>query len=342
MKIEIPKSPENNSSKFNTTFGSYGIVVSEPRTPLENETCEQVMSYPEVAKLFFSLNEFTQEITKYNELRSKLDHSLFLFEKSSGLSNKNEIITHSIDVYSSSWYDCGLSLYDIYTINRFLDYDNFIKSSQIYQMVFDQMVTLDKINFNACVSGGQTLELEQSSNRHTTLQLELCSNRHSPDMFELLIDNLNEIIQSVYSNHLYIDDLKADNIVYNPKTNRFMLIDLTCLVNLNQVKELKTTWNKNIFSINDPFALYILNPSKFKPHLYNEIDLVPKLNFYWELITWPNLEKFKSKFNYEEDLDWLLKFSNQFSLGLLLVKLGATQGYEYIRLCAQQIEKKLN
>lgn len=310
MKIEIPEllaKPPSKKSCFNTLYGSYGIVVSNPRTPLENETCAEIQSLNQVAKLFFTSNEFEREISKYNELRSKLDHLIFLFEKSSGLSNKNEIITNACSTYNSEWYDCGLSAYDIYAINRYLDYENFIDCGQIYQMVFDKMVGLESIEFNA-------------------------------QMFEQLIHDLNEIIESAHSADLYIDDLKADNIVYNPVTSRFMLIDLTCLVSTKQVLNSDTTWNKNNFAINDPFVLYTLNPNKFRPHLYRESEQTDILDFYWSLINWPNLYKFKRYFETNgSDLVWLLKFSNQFSLGLLLAKLGCEQGVRIIESCAQQI-----
>jgi len=308
MKLEIPQPPTySNYTQFNTSYGSYGIVVSNPRTPLESETCDQILELDEVAKLFFSESEYNQEIIKYKELRPLLDHSMFLFEKSSGLSNKNEIDTYSNQVYNSKWYDCGLSMYEIYSINQYLDYKKFIGSSQIYQIVFDKMIVLDKIEFNQ-------------------------------KKFDLLICNLIEIIHSLNSINLYIDDLKIDNIVYNPKTNRFMLIDLTSIVSAQEVLEFKTTWTKNTFSINDPFVLYTLNSSKFKSNSYQESNNFElQLDFYWDLINLSNLNKFKNKF--ESNIDWLLKFSNNFSLGLLLVKLGCNKGFNYIRSCEKIISE---
>jgi len=306
MKLELPK-PQiyQNTNHFNTSYGSYGIVVSNPRTPLESENYDQVLTLNEVAKLFFTESEYKQEILKYDQLRPLLDHSLFLFEKSSGLSNKNEIEIYSNKVYDSKWYDCGLSMYDIYSINRYLDYKNFIASSQIYQIVFDKMVLLTDMEFNE-------------------------------DKFDLLICNLTEILELLHSINLYIDDLKVDNIVYNPKTNRFMLIDLTSIVSSQEVIEFKSTWTKNIFSINDPFILYTLNPSKFKYNYYVESNTV-ELNFYWDLINFSSLNKFKNKFG--SNIDWLLKFSNNFSLGLLLVKLGCNKGFNYIKLCANIVSE---
>jgi len=303
MILEIPQPPTySNYGQYNTSYGSYGIVVSNPRTPLNSETYEQVATLNQVAKLFFSESEYEQEITKYNQLRPLLDHSMFLFEKSSGLSNKNEIDIYSTQVYNYKWYDCGLSMYEIYAINQYLNYKKFIASSQIYQIVFDKMIVLDEIEFDQ-------------------------------DKFDLLICNLTEIIQSLNSINLYIDDLKTDNIVYNPKTNRFMLIDLASVVSAQEVLEFKTTWTKNIFSINDPFVLYTLNSSKFKSSCYQESNNFElQLNFYWDLINLSNLNKFKNKF--ESNIDWLLKFSNNFSLGLLLIKLGCDKGFNYINSCA--------
>jgi serine/threonine protein kinase len=308
MKLELPQHIVNsNYNKINTSYGSSGIVVSNPRTPLNSETCDQVLQLDEVAKLFFNENEYNYEISKYVQLSQLLDHSMFLFNKSSGLTNKNEIDIYSSQVYNSKWYDCGLCMYDIYSINQYLDYKNFITSSKIYQIVFDKMIVLDKIDFDQ-------------------------------DRFDLLICNLTEIIQSLHSINLYIDDLKPDNIVYNPKTNRFMLIDLVSIVSVQEVLEFKSTWTKNIFSINDPFVLYTLNSSKFKSRCYQESNNFElQLDFYWDLINLSNLNKFKNKFG--SNIDWLLKFSNKFSLGLLLVKLGCDKGFNYIRSCADIVSK---
>jgi VanZ family protein len=105
------------------------------------------------------------------------------------------------------------------------------------------------------------------------------------------------------------------------------------VVSAQEVLEFKTTWTKNIFSINDPFVLYTLNSSKFKSSCYQESNNFElQLDFYWNLINLSNLNKFKNKF--ESNIDWLLKFSNNFSLGLLLVKLGCVKGYNYINSCA--------
>lgn len=300
MKINImPINNLKNPMSSNVYFGSSGIVVHNPRIPLECETYEQIKSVNEVSKLFFNPKTYLEEVEKYNRLKPILDHSMFLFEKSYGLSNIDEIITLSQTIYTPSWYDCGLSLYDIYGINRFLDYKIFIKSSQIFQLVFDKMITLDKLDF--------------TSNYNLKNQC---------------IQDLTNIINYSHDLNLFIDDFKPDNIVYNPTTNKFMAIDLLSIVTVQDVLDGKTTWSHNNFTINDPFVLFSLN-NNFRIYQYQEIDN-QDLYYYWDLLTYDNLNKFKAK--YKSDIKFMLRYSNIFSLGLTLNKLGCG-GFEQIDWC---------
>ena len=229
---------------------------------------------------------------------------MFLFEKSYGLSNINNLIENSQTIYTREWYKCGLNMYEIYSINRYLDYNIFIESSKIYQIVFDCMITLDDLDFN------------------TSNLKEICK------------ENLISIIKFLHDNNLYVDDFKKENIVYNDQTNKFMLIDLTSIVTLQEVIEKKSTWTHNIYSINDPFVIFTLNQN-FKIHLYTETDN-NDLNYYWDLLTYENINLFKSK--YSSDINFMLKYSNTFSLGLTLNKLGCG-GFEQIDWCIDIIEQ---
>ena len=304
ITINMPTSSNKIKKKLNVSYGSFGIVVSNPRIPLESETYDKINTSYEVSKLFFDEKSFIDEIEKYSKLKSILDHSMFLFEKSYGLSNINNLIENSQTIYTREWYKCGLNMYEIYSINRYLDYNIFIESSKIYQIVFDCMITLDDLDFN------------------TSNLKEICK------------ENLISIIKFLHDNNLYVDDFKKENIVYNDQTNKFMLIDLTSIVTLQEVIEKKSTWTHNIYSINDHFVIFKLNQN-FKIHLYTETDN-NDLNYYWDLLTYENINLFKSK--YSSDINFMLKYSNTFSLGLTLNKLGCG-GFEQIDWCIDIIEQ---
>jgi hypothetical protein len=224
--------------------GSFGIVVSNPRIPLMDETFESIKDLNQVSKILYDTSydntkfipgekeDFDREFITIKELQTTYPKVFtpdnFILPLKGGMINIREFFLHSV-TYNNSWLDNNSSaikmIIDILKINR----------NPTYQIIYDK---------------GENLSV-------------LINNHSNMDFLNLMLRPIIAIVNANNYN-LFFEDIKFNNMIYHD--NKIKIIDYSDFLNLNhsttidkfeQVKKNKFL-DASFYLVNNPLITTLL------------------------------------------------------------------------------------
>ena len=229
-------------------YGSYGIVLSNPRIPLDNEDYDSIKNLDQVSKILYSEKDgnytpSTKEYINYEyfdimELHLNYTYifnsNYFMIPINAGVINKVKFI-NNINKYNYSWLSNSKICYNILC--------ELIKSKDnIYQIIYERG---EKIKLNLQV------------------------------FFEK-IKNIYKILKLSNYSGFFFDDFKYDNLILH--NNKIKMIDYSELINTNKtiqeinVQLIKAKLN-NIF-----YFPYPIIPNILLYELIGNLEIISDVN----------------------------------------------------------------
>lgn len=207
-------------------YGSYGIVLSTPRIPLDNEDYDNIKNLDQVSKILYSekhgnYTPSTKENINYEyfdimELHLNYTYifnsNYFMIPINAGVINKFNFI-NNINKYNYSWMSNSKICYNIL-------HDLVESKDNVYQIIYERG---EKIKLNLV-------------------------------FFFEKINNIYEILKLSNYNGFFFDDFKYENLIFH--NNKIKMIDYSVPINTN----------KTIQEINDQLIKSKLNNIFYFPY----------------------------------------------------------------------------
>jgi hypothetical protein len=206
-------------------YGSFGIVISTPRIPYENEHFLMDISEDEVSKIFYEIYDYDNEINFYNRMH------LLEINLEIGIENEYFIIPKRYGKINNKLTE---KIYDKINFIKLNSHININKLEKIYNYLID---TRYQITFKK----GKDISLCNLIN------------------FFKYFNNILKCLIELYNKNLILFDIKNNNILYVDKTFKFC--DFTSLKNINDIKltnliETSLYDKKNYFLINYHYYIH--------------------------------------------------------------------------------------
>ena len=229
-------------------YGSYGIVLSTPRIPLNNEDYDNIKNLDQVSKILYSekhgnYTPSTKENINYeyfDVIKLHLNYTYifnsnyFMIPINAGIINKVNFI-NKMNKYNYSWMSNSKICYNIL-------YDLIKSKDNIYQIIYERG---EKIKLNL-------------------------------EVFFEKIKNIYKILKLSNYNGFFFDDFKYDNLILH--NIKIKIIDYSEPINTNKtmqeinVQLIKSKLN-NIF-----YFLYPIIPNILLYELISNLDLISSVN----------------------------------------------------------------
>jgi len=224
--------------------GTFGIVVSNPRLPLMDETYQNIKDLNHVSKILYDINidrtkyipageeQFNREFTIVQKLQAIYPKVFikenFILPLKGGMINIREYFLH-LDTYNNEWLNNNQRA--IHMINDILK----INRSPTYQIIYDK---------------GDDLST-------------LCDNNSNIDFIHLMLRPITAIVNANNYN-LFFEDIKFSNMVYHDK--KIKMIDYSDFINLNystitnKFEEIKKNkfLDASFYLVNNPLVTILL------------------------------------------------------------------------------------
>jgi len=193
-------------------IGSYGVVISNPRIPLDNETIEDVENLDEVSKILYEKiikknkkiyepsdeHDFDKEYTLLKniilEYPTIFKKEYYMIPKKGGIINKKEFIKKYNE--NKEFTDKWLSDFSNCYIKIFVSLFEY-QQTNIYQVIYDKG---NKINYGL-------------------------------SEFLKKVINVNDALLLANSNRFFFDDIKLQNLIEHDNTIK--IIDFSEIINMN-------------------------------------------------------------------------------------------------------------
>ena len=241
-------------------MGSFGLVMSNPRLPLMDETYNSIKDLNQVSKILYIYDNNTDTYhpatkdmynKEFNDIKKYIDKypTIFTFDNfilpvSGGMINIKEFINNNI--YDDKWYEntsVEKIFYDLFILNRYPTYQ-LSAELRLISAINNLIETQKNINYYA------------------------------------LMTNPISAINKMHINNMFLKDIKTDNMIFHD--NKIKISDWSDFFDLND----KTTQEKinilnddqfiqNVFYfVNSPIASVLLclysNTIAIKTKPYNE------------------------------------------------------------------------
>ena len=215
-------------------MGSFGLVMSNPRIPLMDETYESIKDLNQVSKILYTYNNKTNTYhpatkemynKEFNDIKKYIDKyptiftsDNFILPITGGMINIKEFINNNI--YDDKWYEntsVEKILYDLFMLNR----------HPTYQIIYDKGITINNL-----------------IKTQTTI-----------NWVSLMVNSISAI-NKMHTNNMFLKDIKTDNMIFHD--NKIKISDWSDFFDLNY----KTTQEKISILNNDQFiqnVFYFVN-----------------------------------------------------------------------------------
>lgn len=220
--------------------GSYGIVLSSPRIPLENENYEDIKNLNQVSKILYSFNNtngYFPAITE--EIKLAYDNLIFIISKYPNVFNDKyfllPIAGGYIDKYKFS--EIFNNIDDVY------GFDWLSKSITNFKM-FHQIIMHENKLFQIVYEKGTTIKMDYET--------FICK----------ILNPLDALINCA-SNGFYFDDLKFHNLIFHNEDIK--IIDFEEPINLN---------------LSSDEYIEIISNSKLNSIMYYPYDVISNILLY--------------------------------------------------------------
>ena len=215
-------------------MGSFGLVMSNARIPLMDETYESIKDLNQVSKILYTYNNKTNTYhpatkemynKEFNDIKKYIDkyptiftYDNFILPITGGMINIKEFINNNI--YDDKWYEntsVEKILYDLFILNR----------NPTYQIIYDKGITINN----------------------------LIKTQPKIDWSSLMVNSISAI-NKMHTNNMFLKDIKTDNMIFHD--NKIKISDWSDFFDLNN----KTTQEKISILNNDQFiqnVFYFVN-----------------------------------------------------------------------------------
>lgn len=232
-------------------FGSYGLVLAEPRITIENENYSSIIKLNQVSKILYKIDENNNYISvdivdfesEYNTIKNlSLSHphifnsDNFILPIIGGKINKNKFYEDYKELFvkNSLWLSNSIKYYNI--LNKILSSNN-----EVYQIVYDRGKKITN-----------------------------CIGKFLGEMYDI-----KKTLDIANKNGFYFDDLKLDNLIF--QNDKIKIIDYSPIININLFEDISNQISKSKFSFiyyypYEPISNILLYESIKKINLIGNIN----------------------------------------------------------------------
>ena len=235
-------------------YGSYGIVVSTPRIPVNDEDYLDMINLDEVSKILYISKTNSQKYLYYEPS----DYIDFVSE----YININILISKYNNVFVDTYFMLPLNG-GIIDKNRFVfkfkenkDYGyKWLSDSEKYFKIFNSLISSSKNLYQITYKKGYRIDLDINN-------------------FVIKMENIYDGIILLNRNNFFLDDIKYENLIFHD--NKIKMIDFSEPINMNG--DINDYTNS---IINGKLSNLFYFPYNIIPNLliYQYIDKVQIINF---------------------------------------------------------------